>query len=47
VKGREENVFPQSPMKLLVDMAVQQSENRLPLEKNDFNIDYVRAYVFK
>jgi beta-glucanase (GH16 family) len=32
VKGREENVFPQSPMKLLVDMAVQQSENRLPLE---------------
>jgi beta-glucanase (GH16 family) len=47
IQGREENVFPQSPMKLLVDMAVQQSENRLPLEKNDFNIDYVRAYVFK
>jgi beta-glucanase (GH16 family) len=45
--GREENVFPRSPMKLLVDMAMQQSENRLPLEKNSFVVDYVRAYVFK
>jgi beta-glucanase (GH16 family) len=44
-EGREENVFPRSPMKLLVDMAVQQSENRLPLEKNSFVVDYVRAYV--
>jgi beta-glucanase (GH16 family) len=47
LEGREENVFPRSPMKLLVDMAVQQSENRLPLEKNSFVVDYVRAYVFK
>jgi hypothetical protein len=47
VKGREENVFPQSPMKLLVDMAVQQSENRLPLEKNSFVVDYVRGYSIK
>ena len=45
VEGREENVFPRSPMKLLVDMAVQQSENRLPFEKNTFVVDYVRAYV--
>lgn len=47
LEGREENVFPRSPMKLLVDMAVQQSENRLPLQKNSFVVDYVRAYVFK
>jgi beta-glucanase (GH16 family) len=47
IQGREENVFPQSPMKLLVDMAVQQSENRLPLEKNSFVVDYVRGYSIK
>jgi beta-glucanase (GH16 family) len=47
VPGREENVFPQSPMKLLVDMAVQQSENRLPLEKNSFVVDYVRGFSIK
>jgi beta-glucanase (GH16 family) len=47
VPGREENVFPQSPMKLLVDMAVQQSGNRLPLEKNSFVVDYVRGFSIK
>jgi len=31
----------------LVDMAVQQSENRLPLEKNSFVVDYVRGYSIK
>jgi len=46
-EGREENVFPRSPMKILVDMAVQQSANRLPLEKNSFEVDYLRAYIFK
>jgi beta-glucanase (GH16 family) len=46
-EGREENVFPRSPMKLLVDMAMQQTSNRLPLEKNAFVVDYVRGYVFK
>ncbi len=47
LEGREENVFPRSPMKLLVDMAMQQTSNRLPLEKNAFVVDYVRGYVFK
>ena len=47
IPGREENVFPQSPMKLLVDMAVQQSNERSVFEKNTFVVDYVRAYVFK
>jgi hypothetical protein len=47
MEGREENVFPRSPMKLLVDMAVQQSSNRLPLEKNAFVVDYVRGFSIK
>jgi len=47
VQGREENVFPQSPMKLLVDMAVQQSNERSVFEKNTFVVDYVRGYFFK
>jgi beta-glucanase (GH16 family) len=45
--GREENVFPQSPMKIIVDVAMQQSEIILRLERNAFAVDYVRAYVFK
>ena len=45
--GREENVFPQSPMKLLVDMAVQQSNERSVFEKNTFVVDYVRGYSIK
>ena len=46
IPGREENVFPQSPMKLLVDMAVQQSNERSVFEKNTFVVDFVRGYVF-
>ena len=45
--GREENVFPRSPMKLLVDMAVQQSNERSVFEKNNFVVDYVRGYSIK
>ena len=47
IPGREENVFPQSPMKLLVDMAVQQSNERSVFEKNTFVVDYVRGYSIK
>ena len=47
IPGREENVFPQSPMKLLVDMAVQQSNERSVFEKNNFVVDYVRGYSIK
>ena len=47
IQGREENVFPQSPMKLLVDMAVQQSNERSVFEKNTFVVDYVRGYSIK
>jgi beta-glucanase (GH16 family) len=47
IPGREENVFPQSPMKLLVDMAVQQSNERSVFEKNTFEVDYVRGYSIK
>ena len=47
MEGREENVFPRSPMKLLVDMAMQQTSNRLPLEKNAFVVDYVRGFSIK
>jgi beta-glucanase (GH16 family) len=47
IQGREENVFPQSPMKLLVDMAVQQSNERSVFEKNTFEVDYVRGYSIK
>lgn len=47
LEGREENVFPQSPMKIIVDVAMQQSEIRTRLERNAFAIDYVRAYSFK
>jgi len=44
-EGREENVFPQSPMHILVDMAMQQTKNSAEaLEVPDFVIDYVRYY---
>jgi hypothetical protein len=41
-------VFPQSPMKIIVDMAVQQSSGAIPIWSNSlFEIEYIRGYELK
>jgi beta-glucanase (GH16 family) len=46
-KGKE-GVFPQSPMKIIVDMAVQQSKMDIPQwEQPLFEIEYIRGYKLK
>jgi Glycosyl hydrolases family 16 len=44
----KEGVFPQSPMKIIVDMAVQQSSGAIPIWSNSlFEIEYIRGYELK
>ncbi len=44
-EGCKEGVFPQSPMKIIVDMAVQQASIEIPKWENTvFEIEYIRGY---